>query len=48
VQNCLYIALDQSYINEEEFQRSYEHCAQVRRMIDGLIRYLKSPEVFNQ
>jgi four helix bundle protein len=41
VQNCLYVALDQTYINEEEFEDSYQHCRKVRRMIDGLIPYLK-------
>jgi len=42
VQNCLYVALDQNYIAEDEFQESYSHCAKVRKIIDGLIRYLKS------
>jgi four helix bundle protein len=41
VQNCLYIASDQKYINEMEFQASYQHCEKVRKIIDGLIRYLK-------
>jgi len=41
VQNCLYVALDQSYISENEFQNTYVHCAKVRKIIDGLIRYLK-------
>ncbi len=41
VQNCLYIALDQSYISEGEFEATYDHCAKVRKIIDGLIRYLK-------
>jgi four helix bundle protein len=42
VQNCLYIAFDQNYISEEEFQKSYDHCAKVRKIIDSLIRYLKN------
>ena len=41
VQNCLYVALDQNYIAEDEFQRAYDHCVKVRKIIDGLIRYLK-------
>ena len=41
VQSCLYVALDQHYIEAEEFQVSYELCKTVRKMIDGLIRYLK-------
>lgn len=42
VQNCLYIALDQKYISEKEFQSTYDHCAKIRKIIDGLIRYLKN------
>ena len=41
VQNCLYIALDQKYILKKEFQSTYKHCEKVRKIIDGLIRYLK-------
>ena len=41
VQNCLYISLDQRYINEEEFRGAYEHCEKVRKMIDGFIGYLR-------
>jgi len=44
VQNCLYIALDQNYISENEFQNTYDHCAKIRKIIDGLIRYLKKHE----
>jgi four helix bundle protein len=42
VHNCLYIAQDQGYINETELRETYAQCAQVRKMIDGLIRHLKS------
>jgi len=42
VQNCLYIALDQKYIPKKEFQSTYKHCEKVRKIIDGLIRYLKN------
>jgi hypothetical protein len=41
VQNCLYVALDQNYIAEDEFRSAYDHCVKVRKIIDGLIRYLK-------
>jgi four helix bundle protein len=40
-QNCLYIALDQSYIRKVEFKTAYQHCSLIRKMIDGLVRYLK-------
>jgi four helix bundle protein len=42
VQNCLYIALDQSYISEKDFHSNYSRCEKVRKMIDGLTRYLKT------
>ena len=41
VQNCLYIALDQAYIDDEAFNSTYPQCTKVRKMIDGLIRYLR-------
>jgi len=41
VQNCLYIAFDQTYISESEFQATYKHCSKVRQIIDGIIRYLR-------
>ena len=41
VQNCLYVAWDQKYISEDEFRSAYKHCEKVRKIIDGLIRYLK-------
>jgi len=40
-QNCLYVALDQAYISKDEFQDTYNHCGKVRKIIDGMIRYLK-------
>ena len=41
-QNCLYVALDQMYISEDEFQSAYNYCKKIRKIIDGLIRYLKN------
>ena len=42
VQNCLYIALDQKYIFKKEFAITHKHCKKVRKIIDGLLRYLKN------
>jgi len=42
VQNCLYVALDQGYIAETDFRNTYQKCEKIRKMIDGLIKYLKS------
>lgn len=44
VQSCLYVGLDQEYVNEEQFEASYIHCKKIRKMIDGLIRYLKQSQ----
>jgi four helix bundle protein len=48
VQNCLYIALDQKYISADEFQSTYDHCTKIRKIIDGLIRYLKNYQTANR
>jgi four helix bundle protein len=42
VQNCMHVALDQDYVSKEEFKITYRHCEKVRKIIDGLIRYLKN------
>ncbi len=42
VQNCLYVALDQKYIEESEFKKIYEQGVKTRKVIDGMLRYLKS------
>ena len=42
VQSCLYIAKDQGYCNEEQFNDLYEKCDEVSRMLAGLIRYLNT------
>ena len=41
VQNCLYVALGQRYFAEDEFRNTYDHCTKVRKIVDGLIRYLR-------
>ena len=41
VQNCLYLALDQKYISEDEFAAIYRRCEKLLKIIEGLIRYLK-------
>ena len=40
VQSELYIALDQKYISEAEFQHVYEHAGRTRATIRGFIKYL--------
>ena len=40
VQSQLYVALDQGYINKEEFDEVYTKSDEVARLISGFIRYL--------
>lgn len=42
VQSHLYVALDQSYITQEEFQEVYEQAVKVKKLIYGFMRYLKN------
>jgi four helix bundle protein len=44
VQSQLYVALDQEYINRDEFQDVYEHARRTRAAIRGFINYLTSYE----
>jgi len=41
-QNCSYVALDQSYITDRQFQEIYEQALTVIRITDGLLRYLRA------
>lgn len=41
VQSCLYVALDQEYIKELQFREVYEQGVKTRKVVDGMLRYLK-------
>jgi four helix bundle protein len=41
-QNCLYVALDQTYITDLEFKKGYSMATRVTQVMDGLLRYLRS------
>jgi four helix bundle protein len=41
-QNCLYVALDQAYIDKEEFTKGFDIAVRCIQVIDGLLRYLRS------
>lgn len=40
VQSQLYVALDQSYISQEQFEAIYEQAARTHAKVGGFIRYL--------
>ena len=41
LQSHLYIASDQNYVSQEEFDTLYERIDKVQRMMSNLIKYLK-------
>ena len=41
VQSQLYIALDQSYVKQADFDKTYKELEEIRRMITSFIKYLK-------
>jgi len=41
-QNCLYIAQDQQYITKDTFTEIYDQGLKTIKIIDGLLRYLRS------
>ncbi|XZE44559.1 four helix bundle protein [Pirellulaceae bacterium SH467] len=41
VQSELYVAMDQAYLNEQQFQELYKLAAQTHAKIGGFIKYLK-------
>ena len=42
VQSELYVALDQKYITEQQFQEIFDHAGKTRSKIGGFIKYLLS------
>ena len=41
-QNCSYAALDQDYFSQATFQMIYAQTLKTRKIIDGLLRYLRN------
>jgi four helix bundle protein len=42
VQSHLYVALDQGYITQDEFDKLYKQAGKVKSIIHGFIRYLRN------
>lgn len=40
VKSHLYVALDQGYIEQSDFEAAYERCSQASRLIFGFMKYL--------
>ena len=41
VQSHLYVALDQKYLSNEQFDEIYRQCDKVKGLVGGFIKYLK-------
>jgi four helix bundle protein len=44
VQSQLYLALDHKYITDEEMQKAYDLATETKRLINGMIAYLRQPK----
>ncbi|MBK7107131.1 MAG: four helix bundle protein [Ignavibacteriae bacterium] len=42
VQSLLYVAQDVEYINDVDFEKLYSKTSQIKKMVGGFIKYLKS------
>ena len=42
IQSQLYVAVDQGYIQQDDFKNIYKETEEIRKMITGFIRYLKN------
>jgi four helix bundle protein len=42
VQSCLYIASDQNYLHQSDFEKIYQQAERTRKLVDGFIRYLRT------
>lgn len=42
LQSHLYVAVDQKYINQEEFDRAYQQAVKVKNILYGFMRYLRN------
>jgi four helix bundle protein len=45
VQSHLYVAEDQSYLNQDAFTKIYDQANKTAKMISGLIKYLRSTQI---
>lgn len=42
VQSLLYVALDSQYIDQVAFQTNFDHVGKIKRLIGGMIKYLRN------
>lgn len=45
VRSQLYVALDETYFNEQEWLELHNRCLEISRLLDGFIKYLLQTEI---
>jgi len=45
VRSQLYVALDEAYLDEEDWQSLHDRCLEISRLLDGFIKYLQQTEI---
>ncbi|GEP44309.1 four helix bundle protein [Brevifollis gellanilyticus] len=45
VRSQLYVALDEEYVSETQWQELHTRCLEVSRLLDGFIKYLQQTEI---
>lgn len=48
IQSHMYVALDQNYLSQDEFNKIYQDAETIRRIISGFIKYLRGGRVQNK
>lgn len=45
VRSQLYVALDEAYINQTQWQQLHDRCIEISRLLDGFVKYLQQTEI---
>ncbi len=45
VRSQLYVALDEEYVIQEQWQELHNRCLEISRLLDGFIKYLQQTEI---
>ncbi|MBN8422747.1 MAG: four helix bundle protein [Verrucomicrobia bacterium] len=45
VRSQLYVALDENYLSEQDWQELHNRCLEISRLLDGFIKYLRQTEI---
>jgi len=48
VQSHMYVALDQEYVEQDDFDRIYHETEVIRKIISGFIKYLRNGKVYSK